>query len=84
MEDVKDILVKILKKEDPNFVEESLDVKYVQNFNDERYDAFGEFQGTHGVYEFAISFDRKGNVKRNHINLIRPSKLDRELHDKLK
>jgi hypothetical protein len=83
MEDVRELLLKILKKLDPKFIEDSLDIKYIQNFKN-RYDVFGQFRNDIGVYEFAISFDTKGNIKRNHINMIRPLKFDDEIQKKLR
>ncbi|QKQ99973.1 hypothetical protein GWK48_05900 [Metallosphaera tengchongensis] len=82
MEDLRDLLVKVLKKIDPTIIEETLDIKFTQNFKD-RYDVFGQFKNSKGIYEFAVSFDHKGNIKREHVNMIVPNKVKDELEKKV-
>lgn len=83
MNDVRDELLKILKKLDPNIVDDSLDIKFLQQYKN-RYDIFGQFKDDKGIYEFAISFDTKGKIYRQHINMIQTLKLREELEKKLR
>ncbi|EHP69318.1 MAG: hypothetical protein RXS23_02945 [Metallosphaera yellowstonensis] len=82
MDDIRETLIKVLKKLDPTIREDSVTIKYVQNFKD-RYDVFGQFANGIGLYEFAVSFDEKGNIKRDHVNMIAPHKIREELEKKL-
>ncbi|MCY0873402.1 hypothetical protein D1867_05250 [Acidianus infernus] len=83
MNDVRDELLKILKKMDPNIVDDSLDIKFLQQYKN-RYDVFGQFKDDKGIYEFALSFDTKGKIYRQHINMIQTLKLREELEKKLR
>ncbi|MQL54607.1 hypothetical protein [Acidianus ambivalens] len=83
MNDVRDELLKILKKLDPNIVDNSLDIKFLQQYKN-RYDIFGQFKDDKGIYEFALSFDTKGKIYRQHINMIQTLKLREELEKKLR
>ncbi|AEE93506.1 hypothetical protein [Acidianus hospitalis] len=83
MNDIRDELLKILKKMDPNIVDDSLDIKFLQQYKN-RYDVFGQFKDDKGVYEFALSFDTKGKIYRQHINMIQTLKLREELEKKLR
>ncbi|MCH1770978.1 MULTISPECIES: hypothetical protein [Metallosphaera] len=85
MDDVRDLLLKVLRKIDPTIIEDTVDIKFIQNFKD-RYDVFGQFKNAKGIYEFAVSFDNKGNIKREHVNMIVPHKIrddiERKVYDK--
>ncbi|ARM75985.1 hypothetical protein [Acidianus manzaensis] len=83
MLDIRDMLIKILKKIDPNFDENSLDIKFVQEYKN-RYDTFGQFKDDKGIYEFALSFDNKGKIYRQHINMIQTTKFRDELEKKMR
>ncbi|MFP3218202.1 MAG: hypothetical protein RXQ99_06325 [Acidianus sp.] len=83
MNDIRDELLKILKKMDPNIVDDSLDIKFLQQYKN-KYDVFGQFKDDKGVYEFALSFDTKGKIYRQHINMIQTLKLREELEKKLR
>ncbi|MDT7901008.1 MAG: hypothetical protein RXQ76_05135 [Acidianus sp.] len=83
MNDIRDELLKILKKMDPNIVDDSLDIKFLQQYKN-RYDVFGQFKDDKGIYEFALSFDTKGKIYRQHINMIQTLKLREELEKKLR
>ncbi|PVU76757.1 hypothetical protein DDW13_02230 [Acidianus hospitalis] len=83
MNDIRDELLKILKKMDPNIVDDSLDIKFLQQYKN-RYDVFGQFKDDKGIYEFALSFDNKGKIYRQHINMIQTLKLREELEKKLR
>ncbi len=78
-EEVRLLIAKVLHDNGVKYEEDSLKVRY---FQDEwgRVDAFGEFLTSDGYYEFAISVDKKGKVKRFHVNLISP----RSVFDELK
>lgn len=62
-----------------------LDIKYYQEFKD-RYDVFGQFRNERGYFEFALSFDKKVNIKRSHVNMISPSgvrdDIEKKVYDK--
>lgn len=83
MLDVREILIEILKKIHPNFDENSLDIKFIQESKN-RYDVFGQFRDDKGIYEFALSFDSKGKVYRQHINMIQPLKFREELEKRMR
>ena len=68
---------------DPNIVDDSLDIKFLQQYKN-RYDVFGQFKDDKGIYEFALSFDTKGKIYRQHINMIQTLKLREELEKKLR
>ncbi|AEB95955.1 MAG: hypothetical protein QXR57_00390 [Metallosphaera sp.] len=82
MDDIRDLLLKVLRKIDPTLLEDSLEIKFIQSFKD-RYDVFGQFRNQKGLYEFAVSFDRKGNIKRDHVNMISPNKIRDELEKRI-
>ncbi|MCH4814375.1 MAG: hypothetical protein QXY87_01660 [Saccharolobus sp.] len=82
MDEMKDLTLKVLKKIDNTIVDSSLQIKYYQGFKD-RYDVFGEYENQIGIYEFAISFDKKGNLKRSHINMISPKNIRKDLEKKI-
>jgi hypothetical protein len=79
---VKFMTLKILKNLHPTIVENSLEIKYYQSFK-ERYDVFGKFKDNYGYYEFAVSFEKNGKIKRSHINMIMPIKIRQDLEDKV-
>ncbi|WP_054836445.1 hypothetical protein [Metallosphaera hakonensis] len=81
MDDLRALLIKVLKKIDPTLIEDTVDVKFIQNFKD-RYDVFGQFKNGLGIYEFAVSFDNKGNIKREHVNMISPNKVRHDIEKK--
>lgn len=83
MLDIREIVIGILRKVNPNFDESSLDIKFTQEYKN-RYDVFGQFKDNKGVYEFALSFDNKGKVYRQHINMIQPLKLREELERRMR
>ncbi|AOL16188.1 hypothetical protein BFU36_05080 [Sulfolobus sp. A20] len=82
MDDVRSLTLKVLRSIDPDIIEDTLQIKYYQSFKD-RFDVFGEFQNKIGLFEFAISFDKKGNLKRKHINMISPKNLRSDLEKKI-
>ncbi|BAK54200.1 MULTISPECIES: hypothetical protein [Sulfurisphaera] len=81
-EEIKSITISTLKKLIGDFDINTLEIKFYQSFKD-RYDIYGKFQNKDGVYEFAISVDKKGNIKRDHINLISPRKVVDEINKKV-
>ncbi|AWR97341.1 hypothetical protein DFR86_07105 [Acidianus sulfidivorans JP7] len=83
MLDVRDMLIKIIKQIDPNFDETSLDIKFIQEYKN-RFDTFGQFKDDKGIYEFALSFDTKGKIHRQHINMIQTLKFREELEKKMR
>ncbi|QGA55010.1 hypothetical protein GFS03_10695 [Sulfolobus sp. E5-1-F] len=82
MDEIKDLTLKVLKKIDNTIIDNSLQIKYYQSFKD-RFDVFGEYENQIGIYEFAISFDKKGNLKRSHINMISPKNIRKDLEKKI-
>ncbi|WP_338599797.1 hypothetical protein V6M85_10680 [Sulfolobus tengchongensis] len=82
MDNIKDLTLKVLKKIDDTIIDASLQIKYYQGFKD-RFDVFGQYENALGIFEFAISFDRKGNLKRSHINMISPKNIRKELEKKI-
>lgn len=82
MDDIKNLTLKIIKSIDNTIIDDTLQIKYYQSFKD-RFDVFGEYQNQIGIFEFAISFDKKGNLKRSHINMISPKKIRNELEKKI-
>ncbi|EZQ03803.1 MULTISPECIES: hypothetical protein [Acidianus] len=83
MDDVRDFILNFLRKRNPTLKEDSLDIKFIQQGKN-RYDVFGQFRDENGIFEFAISFDFKGKIEREHINMIEPSKLRDELEKRLR
>lgn len=83
MLDVREILIEILKKINPNFDENSLDIKFIQEYKN-KYDVFGQFKDDKGLYEFALSFDNKGKIYRQHINMIQLLEFRDELEKKMR
>lgn len=81
-ENIKKLTISTLKKIIGDFDTNSLEIKFYQSFKD-RYDIYGKFQNNNGFYEFAISVDKKGNIKRDHINLIMPKKVRDEVDKKV-
>ena len=77
-EEVREIIAKVLSDNGVKYEDSSLRVRYFQD-EWERVDAFGEFLTADGYYEFAISVDKRGKVKRFHINLISPRSVFEEL-----
>ncbi|MEM1600311.1 MAG: hypothetical protein QXW51_05835 [Sulfolobaceae archaeon] len=82
MDDIRILVLKALKTIDDTIIENSVQIKYYQSFKD-RIDAFGEYQNELGIFEFAISFDKKGKLKRSHVNMISPKRIRSELEDKI-
>ena len=80
-EEIRSLTVLSLRKIVGDFDVNSLEIKYYQSFKD-RYDIFGRFKNKDGLYEFAISIDKKGNIKRDHVNLIMPTKVSQEIDKK--
>ncbi len=83
MDDIREELLKILKKMNPNIIDDSLDIKFLQQYKN-KYDVFGQFKDNQGIYEFAVSFDTKGKIYRQHINMIQTLKFREELEKKLR
>ncbi|BFH73243.1 hypothetical protein SJAV_11870 [Sulfurisphaera javensis] len=81
-EEIKSLTISTLRKLVGDFDINSLEIKFYQSFKD-RYDIYGKFQNDKGLYEFAISVDKKGNIKRDHINLIMPRKVRDEVDKKV-
>ncbi|BCU68289.1 hypothetical protein HS7_17260 [Sulfolobales archaeon HS-7] len=80
--EVIELLIKVLKKVDPTYIKDTLELEFLQERED-KFDTFGRFKSSSGYYEFAISFDKKGNIKRSHVNLISPYKIRDELEKKM-
>ncbi|BBG24544.1 hypothetical protein [Sulfuracidifex tepidarius] len=78
---IKDLTGKALSKLGYTNVN-NLDIKYYQEFKD-RYDVFGQFRNERGYFEFAISFDKKVNIKRSHVNMISPSGVREDIEKKV-
>ena len=81
-EEIRSLAISALSKIVGDFDVNSLEIKFYQSFKD-RYDIFGKFKSKNGIYEFAISVDKKGNIKRKHINLILPMKVNEEINKKM-
>jgi hypothetical protein len=81
-EEVKTLTLKALSKLNVEVNEGSLEVKYFEERN-KRYNVYGRFSNSIGIYEFRITFDDKGNPKREHINLISPIKVRKEVEKKV-
>lgn len=80
-EEIISLTISTLRKIVGDFDVNSLEIKFYQSFKD-RYDIYGKFKNINGLYEFAISVDKKGNIKRDHINLIMPAKVNDEMNKK--
>jgi len=78
---VKDLTEKTLSRVGYNSIKD-LDIKYYQEFKD-RYDVFGQFKNEKGYFEFAISFDKKGNIKRSHVNMISPTSIREDIEKRV-
>ena len=77
-EEVKGLISRALTENGVKFEPSSLRIRYYQD-EWERIDAFGEYLNDEGYYEFAISVDKKGKVKRFHVNMISPRSVFEEL-----
>ncbi len=80
-EQIKELTEKALSKLGYDEISD-LDIKYYQEFKD-RYDVFGQFKNQRGYFEFAISFDKKVNIKRSHVNMISPSGIREDMEKKV-
>ncbi|MEM1626172.1 MAG: hypothetical protein QXV69_02650 [Sulfolobaceae archaeon] len=80
--EIRDTVFKILSEKYPNIIKESLEIKFYQSFKD-RVDTFGRFQDDKGLYEFILSYEKNGKIRRFHINLIMPSKVRKDLEKKI-
>jgi len=79
---IKETVLRILSEKYPKIIKESLEIKFYQTFKD-RIDTFGRFQDENGVYEFTLSYEKGGKVKRLHVNLIIPIKVKKDIEDKV-
>lgn len=79
---IKSLTISTLRKIIGDFDVNSLEIKFYQTFKD-RYDIFGTFKNKNGIYEFAISVDKKGNIKRDYVNLIMPIKINDDIDKKI-
>ncbi|MBP1357677.1 MAG: hypothetical protein JZD40_04220 [Sulfolobus sp.] len=80
-EEIKSLTISSLRKIVGELDPATLEIKFYQSFKD-RYDIYGKFENNVGIYEFAISVDKKGNIKRDHVNLIMPKKVNKEMNEK--
>ena len=78
-EEVKGFISRALTENGVKFEPGSLRLRYYHD-EWERIDAFGEYLNDEGYYEFAISVDKKGKVKRFHINMISPRNVFEDLN----
>jgi|ECHhosMinimDraft_1075155.scaffolds.fasta_scaffold02905_2 hypothetical protein len=84
MEDrVRLLLMKVLRELEPEVIPDSVEIMFYQRTK-ERHDCFGRYRTPSGLYEFAISFDDKGKIKRNHINLISTKTFFDDIERKMK
>ncbi|BCU70385.1 hypothetical protein [Stygiolobus caldivivus] len=80
MDDItlRNFTLKALKEIIGDVDENTLELKFKQGFKD-KVDVYGKFENKNGLYEFALSFDEKGKVKRSHVNLIMPKDIKDEM-----
>ena len=83
MEDneLRELTLQALKEAVGEVDEKTLELKFKQEFKD-RVNVYGKFENSKGYYEFALTFDGKGKVKRSHVNLIMPKDIKEEIERK--